>query len=230
MIWVPGVDEFPLSLLPARSGDLVKILVKPVGEGTRALVKKKIGDLIGVRGPYGNAFTIGNSTRPLLVAGGTGVVPLISLLHELPSTRFSPIFIIGARAKADLPSLSEIEKLLPADKLIICTDDGSAGIKSLASTAAQKIVESNSVDSIFACGPELMLSKILKIAIEKRIPFQASLERYFKCGCGICGSCAMGRYLVCRDGPVFDGITLSNVPEFGTKTRDASGKLKPIAE
>jgi dihydroorotate dehydrogenase electron transfer subunit len=82
-------------------------------------------------------------------------------------------------------------------------------------------------DSVITCGPEIMMKKLLEMS--GKIPFQASLERYMKCGFGICGQCCIGKGLrVCKDGPVFDGETLKNIEEFGTYKRDASGKKIPL--
>jgi dihydroorotate dehydrogenase electron transfer subunit len=68
-----------------------------------------------------------------------------------------------------------------------------------------------------------MMKKLLEIC--KNVPFQASLERYMKCGFGICGQCTVGKGLrVCEEGPVFDGKTLKNIEDFGFFKRDATGR------
>ncbi len=69
-----------------------------------------------------------------------------------------------------------------------------------------------------------MMRKVVDLGRDARIPVQAGLERIFKCGSGICGSCCIGPYLVCKDGPVFDGETLGTLLEFGAWTRDHSGR------
>jgi dihydroorotate dehydrogenase electron transfer subunit len=68
-------------------------------------------------------------------------------------------------------------------------------------------------DRVCTCGPELMMRKVADTCWARGVPFEASLERYMKCGIGICDSCAFGPYLVCRDGPVLDGLDIfAHVP------------------
>jgi dihydroorotate dehydrogenase electron transfer subunit len=72
-----------------------------------------------------------------------------------------------------------------------------------------------------------MMAKVAEECHRKGIPLQASLERWMKCGIGLCGSCVIGGHRVCKDGPIFDGETLRTLPEFGTFRRDAAGtKIK----
>ena len=71
----------------------------------------------------------------------------------------------------------------------------------------------------------MLLVKMVGLAAQANIPIQCSLERYMKCGLGICGSCQCGKFTVCKDGPVFDGQTLLEIEDFGKWKRDASGKI-----
>ena len=106
---------------------------------------------------------------------------------------------------------------------MISTDDGSKGYKGLASDLAKEEIAKEKFDQVLTCGPEIMMKKLYDIC--KNIPFQASLERYMKCGFGICGQCCIGEGLrVCKEGPVFDGKTLKKIQDFGIYTRDASGR------
>ena len=81
---------------------------------------------------------------------------------------------------------------------------------------------------MYTCGPEIMIAGLYDIAKKSKISFQASLERFMKCGCGICGTCAMdpSGQLVCRDGPVFTGKQLAGLTDFGKYHRDAVGMKK----
>ena len=85
------------------------------------------------------------------------------------------------------------------------------------------------VEVVFTCGPELMMRKVAEACWSRGIPFQASLERYMKCGIGLCDACAVGPFLVCRDGPVMDGEDLRQVPDFGLFKRGPSGVKVPFA-
>ena len=90
------------------------------------------------------------------------------------------------------------------------------------------LLEKNSYDAIYTCGPELMMYKTVQMANKKGIFVQASLERMMKCGVGICGSCCVNDDLACRDGTVFDGDHLSQKSEFGHSHRTKSGILEEI--
>ncbi|HXZ97784.1 MAG TPA: dihydroorotate dehydrogenase electron transfer subunit [Candidatus Acidoferrum sp.] len=225
MVWAPGVDEVPMSLLP-RDDNIVTITVKERGSGTRALLRKRQGDLIGVRGPYGRGFTCAGVKKVLMIGGGTGAIPLLALLRKLASTDVECSFIVGAHTSHELLFRSEIERLSDGTggMFNVTTDDGSIGSKGLATDEAARVLRAGSFDRIYTCGPEEMMKKVVDLATEAQIPAEAGLERIFKCGSGICGSCCIGPYLACKDGPVFSSDTLRGMPEFGKSTRDASGR------
>jgi len=230
MVWAPGIDEVPMSLLPNGKDDAVTIAVKKRGKGTAALLRKQVGSLIGIRGPYGRGFTTIGIKKSLMIAGGTGAIPLLALLRSLASTGVQCSFILGAHTSQELLFRSDICLLSERTRgtVMIVTDDGSAGAKGLATDEAAKVLSTRSFDYVYTCGPETMMRKVVDLASEARIPAEASLERIFKCGSGICGSCCIGPFLTCRDGPVFTGETLRGLPEFGRSTRDASGKRVTI--
>jgi dihydroorotate dehydrogenase electron transfer subunit len=230
MIWTPSVDEVPMSLLPQGRGDTVTIVVKERGSGTRALLRKKPGDLIGVRGPYGTSFTDAGISQALMIAGGTGAIPLLALVRRLAPAGVKCSFILGAHTSRDLLFRNEIEQLSKQSggRCIITTDDGSIGIRALATEEAAKALRAASFDRVYTCGPEVMMRRVIDLTEEARIPAEAGLERVFKCGSGICGSCCIGPYLTCKDGPVFKSEILRELPEFGKSTRDASGRIVNI--
>jgi dihydroorotate dehydrogenase electron transfer subunit len=73
-----------------------------------------------------------------------------------------------------------------------------------------------------------MMFGLYELANKHKIAFQVSLERFMKCGCGICGTCALDPTgdLVCLEGPVFNSDQLSNITEFGKYHRDSMGLKK----
>jgi dihydroorotate dehydrogenase electron transfer subunit len=78
---------------------------------------------------------------------------------------------------------------------------------------------------IYTCGPEKMMRKVFDQAEKRGIPFEASLERLMRCAIGLCGSCVIGKYRVCRDGPVFNAKQIRELKkEFGVSKRDFNGK------
>jgi dihydroorotate dehydrogenase electron transfer subunit len=99
------------------------------------------------------------------------------------------------------------------------TDDGSAGMKGLATDPIEKFVKENGIKNIITCGPEIMMKRVVDIARALGIPVQASLERKMKCCVGLCGTCCVGAnndVAVCKMGPVFDQDKLATFPGFGT--------------
>ncbi|MEM0057930.1 MAG: dihydroorotate dehydrogenase electron transfer subunit [Candidatus Bathyarchaeia archaeon] len=230
MLWIPGVDEIPLSIFDVdRGGAEVSVAVKRVGEATEALHKMKAGDLIGVRGPFGNGFTI-KGGKALLVGGGVGIAPLTFLAKELANQKASKVVIVvGAKTKEELIFLDRLKGLCGEENVLATTEDGSYGVKGLASTLAESAMAKEKFDVIYTCGPELMTRAVLECAERLGVYAEASLERIMRCAVGICGSCVIGKYRVCRDGPVFNINQLKTVKgEFGVWKRDFNGKRIPI--
>jgi len=227
MIWVPGVDEVPMSLSTIDRDGISSITVRAVGEATRTLCGLRPGDRVGVRGPFGNCFTI-VGISPLIVAGGTGVASLKPLAEAMKGRGLGPTFISGARSSDQLLFRGRLERLL-GDRLILSTDDGSCGFRGFASECAFRLIEEQPFDAVYTCGPELMMVSVFDAAEGRGIPVQASLERYIKCGVGLCGSCAIGPYRVCKDGPVFTSEQLRIVrDEFGHRRMDPSGRMVEV--
>ena len=224
MIWIPGGEEIPMSLSTINPGGESSLSVREVGEATKALCNMKAGSRIGVRGPFGKGYTP-EGDAPLLVAGGAGVASLAPLAETFIEKGVKPTFILGARTESDLPFRGRLEKLL-GDRLVLATDDGSCGYSGFSSQCADKMMEEGTFDAVFTCGPELMMVAVFDEAESRGIPVQASLERYIKCAHGLCGSCAIGPYRVCMDGPVFDSEKLREVREdFGSHKMDPTGKI-----
>jgi dihydroorotate dehydrogenase electron transfer subunit len=216
MVWIPGIDEIPMSA--SYTDNLKGITVEQVGEATKVLFKMEKGDKIGIRGPYGNCFKI-QKEKTLFVAGGTGIIPVASLVKKIKKKK--AVVVFGVKTKNDLFFINRIKK---SSKLLVSTDDGSFGYHGFASDLAKKILEKERFDQIITCGPEKMMKKILELGLEYKIPVQASLERHMKCGIGICDSCAIDGWHVCKDGPVFDNKKLGKMKDFGRFKRDASGR------
>ena len=227
MLWIPGIEELPMSIMVADKKYYAAITIRKLGYGSTALFNKKVGEILGVRGPYGNQFRISKSTnKVLLVGGGTGLVPLLRMTAKLNEMRIDTTVIIGARSKAEVFFEKKTNDYLSKTqhKVIITTEDGSYGTKGSATDAMSIIVRREKFDAVYTCGPELMMKKVFDIASSNRLPIQASLERYMKCGIGICASCCIADKLVCKDGTVFNEKQLSIMSEFGRTYRDKSGR------
>jgi dihydroorotate dehydrogenase electron transfer subunit len=219
MIWIPGVDEIPMSV--SSSTKTIKgITFRSIGDATRALYTLQQGDTIGIRGPYGNGFTL-RGKQLLFVGGGTGIAMLAPAVEQARKKHLRTTVVIGAKTKNQLFFEERFRRY--GASVLVSTDDGSAGFKGYASELAQQILRKKHIDAVYTCGPEPMMKTLLSYC--KTIFFQASLERYMKCAIGLCGQCCIGNGLrVCLDGPIFDGKALKKIEDFGLYRRDAAGR------
>ena len=210
MIWVPGVGEIPMSI--SHIGREKAFTVKNYGPTSAAIQALSPGDRIYFRGPYGRPFqTV--SGRVLLIGGGSGMASL----HPLINNR--SFGLVAARSKEEILFADEFTD----ENLIITTDDGSEGIKGNVIEGLKKI-DLKKFDMIYACGPEVMLYNAHLYFREIGVNAQLSLERTMKCGIGICDSCSIGGFQLCRDGPVFFMKELEEMQEFGNFKLTYSGK------
>ncbi len=230
MIWAMGADEMPMSLSAINLEGRCAVTVKPWGPGSTYVCNMKPGEVIGLRGPYGIGFSPQKGSA-LLVGGGTGVSPLLPLSKALLKMGAKITLVLAGKTGDDLLLVSDAQKLLskPPHRVILVTDDGSIGLTGQAPEAAKTILEETKIDQVYMCGPEIMMRKIFNMAEEKHIPTQASLERAMDCAVGLCGLCVVGKYLVCRDGPVFSSEPLKEISEeFGFRKRDRTGRPVPV--
>ncbi|WP_457550483.1 dihydroorotate dehydrogenase electron transfer subunit [Archaeoglobus sp.] len=200
MLNVFDYEEIPLSLSSPNS-----VTVKAVGETTKALVNFEGGEIVGIRGPFGRPFSYSN--RALIVAGGIGVAPLRYLYHWLKERNAEVTVFYGTRSKEELVFLDEFEDVH------VSTDDGSYGFKgNVVRLLMKENVNFDDFERVYCCGPPIMLKNLYDLLKEKKMLKKAefSVERYMRCGIGLCGSCVLENGLrVCREGPVFRGDELT---------------------
>ncbi len=181
------------------SDSYVDILYKVLGQGTKEMSHFKTGITLDVLVGLGNGFDIKNNIKPLLVAGGIGIAPLISLAKKYNEMNIKPILVYGAAKKSDLVLIDELEKITD---LRLCTDDGSLGYKG--NTVSYLKENKVDFDYYYACGPQIML-KFLSQAFKNGC---VSLEARMGCGFGCCMGCSIntinGPKRVCKEGPVFE--------------------------
>lgn len=186
----------PISVYDVTEG--VDFLIEKRGEGTRILENLKEGDEIKLFGPFGNAF-YANVDEVALVGGGVGVAPFHYLIKEIqklkPSSKIT--LYIGEREELELEN---------AFKDINCD------IKIKKGGFITDIIDFESHDLIYTCGPEIMMKKIVELAKEHDVTTYVSLEKRMGCGLGACLSCSCetkrGRRRSCKEGPIFKGSDL----------------------
>lgn len=235
MAWLPGVSENPFSLSSPLS-----ITAKKVGDEnsfTSRLFELRVDDKVWIRGPYGYPFPnipVGtpfyDGSPPFnnlyLICGGTGAIPLAYFSQFCSMRGISPTVLLGAKTKDEI--IFEERFRESSKELFISTDDGSHGYKGLVTDLFDNVeIKPNSL--FYICGPE----KMMAVASEKAIKYTdadnifLSLERYMKCGRGVCGSCEVNGYRTCVDGPVFSYEQLAG-GDLGRYSRTKSGMRKEL--
>jgi dihydroorotate dehydrogenase electron transfer subunit len=197
MLWLPRLDEKPFSVV---EDDPLTVTIMRVGPFTHALYELQAGDRLWWRGPFGQGFQI-EGRRLLLVGGGCGAAPLAFLADRAVHQGCDVTVALGAREGGDLLLLERFHHL--GAKVLVTTEDGSVGQRGLVTELVAELVGQGAIDALYGCGPEGMLVTLEQFGRGYGIPTQLSWETYMRCGMGLCGSCARGGQLVCRDGPVF---------------------------
>lgn len=218
MLWLPGLDEKPFAIVATNP---LTLTVAAVGPFTSSLHERHVGDLIGWRGPHGHGFELSASGETLLIGGGYGVAALYFAAQRIQARQGKMTVAIGGRTSDDVLFADRFRAL--GARVVVATEDGSCGFRGLVTDAARETLDQSS--NVLACGPEAMLLAVMRETLAKNISAQLSVERYMKCGFGICGQCTLSGKLVCQDGPVFTAETLAQLPEFGRVHRDASGAV-----
>ena len=228
MLSVIGTGEAPFSISssPTHAG-VIELCVRRIGHVTNALFKLPPNAMVGIRGPYGNGFSIekleGNDL--LLVAGGLGMAPLRSLLNYVLDNRskFKDVILMyGARNPDEMLFKYELLNLIDrADvKCLLTVDKDESGIWKAHTGVVTKLFDHVKIDpaQTYAaiCGPEIMFKFVLEKLLQRNFPkdrILMSLERNMQCGVGKCGHCMIGYKYTCLDGPIFTYWDAINLPE-----------------
>jgi len=225
-LWIPRMDEKPFSVAfddPAKNE--LWLTIAGVGPVSNKLKEFKPGDTVGIRGPYGSTFQYEKGERIALLAGGYGAAPLYFLAQRAVAAECTIEFIIGARSEDLLLYVDRVKKMGNVN-LHLATDDGSAGHHGYNTQVLDKLVSEGGIDRILTVGPEIMMKKAVDLSLEKGIACQASVERYMKCGFGVCGACCVDGTgePSCTKGPPMDAEYISKLPGWGNYHRDNVGK------
>jgi dihydroorotate dehydrogenase electron transfer subunit len=184
----------------------ISILIKEIGEGSRALAHTPVGNYLSVIFPLGNGFSLPTSEeKVLLVGGGCGVAPLLHLAQVIFDKVSDVNILLGARSAEDLV---ELDRYAVYGRLFTTTEDGSHGEKGFVTDHTLFGAGLEQFTRIYCCGPEPMMKAV---AARTRVNSQfceVSLENTMACGFGVCLCCVTetinGYKCVCTDGPVFN--------------------------
>ena len=225
---VPGdgahILRVPLSFSEADAqGEVLELVYAVVGEGTERLSRMRRGDASDLVGPCGNGWSLPKRDgRALLVAGGVGLPPIVACARMLAASGVGFDAIVGAQTAGKHVDflLQELRTLAPAEgcdcarKVVVTTDDGTAGMRGFVTAAMQDLRAEHAYATVYTCGPNPMMAGVARLAREAGADCQASLERMMGCGFGACSCCNVklvsgGYALCCQDGPVFDATEVA---------------------
>jgi len=204
----PGFDPLlrrPLSFHETYD-DSFELLYKVVGRGTLILSGRKCGEHVDSIGPLGKGFRPAGG-RPLLVAGGIGIAPLLFLARRLREEGKEPVLVYGARQVSFLVERERFEGLDVTVRL--ATEDGSTGFAGTCVELLESEMSKSDYGVVYGCGPSAMLAAVSELCERYGVEScQVSIEERMACGVGACLGCSVassaGGYLsVCKDGPVF---------------------------
>ncbi len=202
-------ERIPLTIADADPvKGTVTIIFQSVGNTTHRLAAMNVGDYIeNVLGPLGQPTHIENFGKVVCVGGGIGSAPLHPIAQGLKNAGNEVRTIIGARNKELI--IMEKEMAAIADELIICTDDGSYGRKSLVTEPLKELCETWKPDMVVAIGPPIMMKFCAETTRPYGVYTVVSLNTIMIDGTGMCGGCRVSvggkTKFVCVDGPEFDG-------------------------
>ncbi len=220
-----GEAPFCLAQSPTRS-DFIEVTVRRTGSVTNRLHHYQPGDMVGLRGPFGNCFPFerAKGKNLIFVGGGIGLPPLRSLINFVLDHRsdYGVVHVLyGARTPADRVYKNELAAWSKSDQLIFREtvdrgDEGWAGHVGVVTLLLRGMKVEPSSTLAFTCGPPVMLRFVvaeLKGLGLADCDIVTTLERYMKCGVGKCGDCCIGHHYVCVDGPVYNYETIHRLPE-----------------
>jgi dihydroorotate dehydrogenase electron transfer subunit len=188
----------------------ITVFYKVVGRGTELLSLMPIQKRLDVMGPLGRPFSIpGNINRAYLIGGGVGIAPLVYLARVLTDSDIKVKVLMGASTAGFICGRDMFDQL--GVNYLISTDDGSEGLKGKVTDLFEQQLFLQDCDYIYACGPEPMLAKITRLALDNGIDGEISLEGRMACGVGACLGCShpvlkdgnRSYAKICSDGPVF---------------------------
>ncbi len=222
---MPGLGEAPFT--PSSDPQVTESLaltIMNVGLVTSRLHSMKKGEALGIRGPYGKGYPLDKfkGRDILIVGGGVGLAPLRSLLFSLFSSidNYNKVVLrYGARTPSDIVFRNSLTDWSKKKKVDIATtvDVGEHSWKGnvgLVTTILKDLPIDISEAVSIVCGPPIMMKfatlKLLDLGFKPQ-DIYLSMEKSMSCGLGKCGHCRIGKYYVCKDGPVFTYEQLKDI-------------------
>jgi len=204
----------PFSIFRA-GGDEIAVAFDEIGEGTRWLAERSLGDELAVCGPLGSGFALDATGPTIAVGGGYGAAPLFLLAERMRGAGQEVHAILGAARASRVFGHEDARRAF--DSVAITTEDGSLGTTGLVTDVLADVVARSGGRSVAACGPMPMLEAVSAASRELGLPCQVAVEEFMACGLGVCWTCVVPlnggvepRFLrSCTEGPVFDGSAVA---------------------
>jgi len=216
------------SMISISSSPLLKeylqFSILKMGRVTSSLHEMQVGDVIGIRGPYGNSFPVEywKGKNIIFIGGGIGLAPIWSVLNTALGKKgdYGDLMLIyGARTSKDLVFKEELEELKKKMPVHLSIDVEEPDWKEYVGFVPQNVTDKkpSSKNAIaVTCGPPIMIKFVIKALEElgfKDDQIYTTVENKMKCGIGKCGRCNIGFHYVCKDGPVYSWAELKKLPQ-----------------
>ncbi|MCA1805167.1 MAG: FAD/NAD(P)-binding protein [Xanthomonadaceae bacterium] len=217
MLYLHGVGEIPISIVSdPEEPDLLMHTLRAVGRVTKGFEKLRVGDHIGVRGPFGRGWPLAQAEGRdlLLITGGLGCAPLVSVIEYVMRRRerFGHVTIIqGVKHHNDLIWRTRYEAWMrqPDTTVLLAADVADAGWSwhvGLVTDLLDQVPLGAQGAATMICGPEPMMQAAAQRCLQLGVhedEVWLSMERNMQCATGHCGHCQLGPEFICKDGPVF---------------------------
>lgn len=216
MVYLPGVGEVAISVSSDPEDEVLEHTIRIVGRTTRGIAGLGLGDVLGIRGPYGNAWPLMDvhARDLLIVTGGLGCAPVAGAIDYVFRRRanYGQVTILhGVKQPADLIHRDRFEhwRRQPDTRVLLTSDQPDRHWRDRTGVVTELFdeVEFDPARTVLLmCGPEVMMRFACKTLRERGLPEERmylSMERNMKCAIGLCGHCQFGPAFVCKDGPIF---------------------------
>jgi NAD(P)H-flavin reductase len=216
MVYVPGVGEVAISISSDPEDPELEHTIRIVGRTTRVIERLDVGDVLGLRGPYGSSWPLHEARWKdvLVVTGGLGCAPVSGAIDYMFRRRanYGHITLLhGVKKPADMVNHDRFEvwRRDPGTTVLLTTDQPDRAWRDRTGVVTE-LFELVQIDAgrtvVFMCGPEVMMRYGVSMLRGRGVPLErifVSLERNMKCAVGLCGHCQFGPEFVCKDGPIF---------------------------
>jgi NAD(P)H-flavin reductase len=216
MVYLFGVGEVAISIVSdPDEPELLDHTIRAVGRVTSAIAQLSVGQVLGIRGPFGQGWPLEEARGHdiVIATGGLGCAPVVGAIEYIFRRRsdYGAVKIIhGVKTPNDLLYRGRFEawRRQPNTEVLLASDrpDGTWRYHvGVVTELFERVPIHAAKTMVLMCGPEIMMRLGVPILMSRGIPATAvyvSLERHMECGIGLCGHCQMGPYFLCKDGPV----------------------------